>query len=127
MPSSATPSVYLIGVALLGIGAGAESDLLAMLVSRYFGLRSFGTIYGWIFSAFMIGSAIGPFFLGMGFDATGSYASALAWCAGGLAVTTIMLLMLPPFPSWGAAGTIAPAEEQEAIPNDAEMPLAIAG
>jgi MFS family permease len=82
------------------MGAGAESDLLAMLVSRYFGLRSFGTIYGWICAAFMIGSAIGPWFLGIGFDSTGSYGSALMWCAGGLALTTVILMALPRFPTW---------------------------
>lgn len=98
-----SPLVYLFAVALLGIGAGAESDLLAMLVSRYFGLRSFGTIYGWICAAFMAGSALGPWFLGIGFDFTGSYASSLIWCAVGLAITTLMLIALPRFPSWERA------------------------
>jgi MFS family permease len=119
VPAAASPMVYLIGVALLGIGAGAESDLLGMLVSRYFGLRSFGTIYGSIFSAFMVGSALGPFLLGVGFDTTGNYATALAWCSGGLALTTLMLIALPRFPVWGA-------RDVAKVP-EAEMPLAIAG
>jgi MFS family permease len=95
-----SPMVYLFAVALLGMGAGAESDLLAMLVSRYFGLRSFGTIFGWICAAFMVGSAIGPWFLGIGFDSTGSYGSSLMWCAVGLALTTVILIALPRFPTW---------------------------
>jgi MFS family permease len=93
-------AVGIAGIALLGVGAGAESDLMAMLVSRYFGLRSFGTIYGATCSAFMIGSALGPFLLGFGFDLTGSYASALLWCAGGMVLTTALLLSLPRFTAW---------------------------
>lgn len=92
------PLVYLAAVALLGIGAGAEGDLMAILVSRYFGLRAFGAIYGILFGAFMIGSALGPLFLGLGFDATGSYASSLIWCAAGLLFAVTILLALPRFP-----------------------------
>lgn len=99
--SAGEGSLGFLAVALLGVGAGAESDLMGMLVSRYFGLRSFGTIYGAICSAFMAGSALGPFFLGLGFDLTGSYATALIWCTGGMLITTILLLALPRFPVWG--------------------------
>jgi MFS family permease len=105
-----------VAVGLLGIGAGAESDLTAMLASRYFGLRSFATIYGAIASAFMIGSALGPFLLGLGFDASGSYASSLAWCTVGMLVTGGLLLSLPRFPVW------ATAEDKEIV----AVPAAVA-
>src|SRR5262249_61855297 len=38
---------------LVGLGQGAELDILPYLVSRYFGLRAFGEIYGYIFAAFV--------------------------------------------------------------------------
>lgn len=107
-----TPAVYLGAVALLGVGAGAESDLMAMLVSRYFGLKAFGTIYGWIFGSMMAGSALGPFFLGIGYDSTGSYASVLVWCTAGLALTVLLLLALPRFPSWDVEPAEAPPVQQ---------------
>ena len=35
-----------------GIGVGAEVDLMAFFVGRYFGLRAYGRIYGVMFAAF---------------------------------------------------------------------------
>nr|TFG54824.1 MAG: MFS transporter [Hyphomicrobiales bacterium] len=57
----------------LGLGLGAEIDLMGFLVSRYFGLRAYGQIYGFIFALFAIGSGTGPMLLGFGYDFFGSY------------------------------------------------------
>ena len=42
-------SLWLACVAalLVGLGIGAEVDIIGYLTSRYFGLRSFGEIFGW--------------------------------------------------------------------------------
>jgi MFS family permease len=92
----------IIAVALLGVGAGAEADLLGFLVSRYYGMRAFGQIYGWVFAAFLVGSAIGPYLLGAAFDILGSYGLALYLCAAALIVVIALLLLLPRFPSFAA-------------------------
>lgn len=39
-------TVFAIAAILMGLGFGAESDLIGYLSSRYFGFRYFGTIYG---------------------------------------------------------------------------------
>ncbi len=67
----------LVFAAMLGVGFGAESDLMPYLTARYFGLKSFGEIYGWIFGAFAFGAVLGPFLMGWVFDTTGSYQLAL--------------------------------------------------
>ncbi|MBV8827711.1 MAG: MFS transporter, partial [Acidobacteriaceae bacterium] len=59
---------------LIGIAFGAESDIVAYLISRYFGLRSYGAIYGVIFSGFVLAGAFGAFIMGVAFDARHSYA-----------------------------------------------------
>jgi MFS family permease len=58
---------------LLGLGIGAEIDMLGFFVSRYFGRRSFGALYGLVFAAFTIGIGIGPAILGFGYDRFQSY------------------------------------------------------
>jgi predicted MFS family arabinose efflux permease len=63
---------FIINIGL-GLGLGAEIDLMGFLVSRYFGLRSYGQIYGFIFGMFAIGSGTGPMLLGFGYDFFGSY------------------------------------------------------
>ena len=62
---------------LLGLAAGAEVDLLAYLVSRYFGLKAYGVIYGAQLSAFGIGAGLGPPLTGLVYDSTQSYSAAL--------------------------------------------------
>jgi MFS family permease len=64
-------------VLLSGLSAGAEVDLLAYLVSRYFGMRHYARIYGWMLSAFSAGVGLGPVFAGWVHDRTGGYAGAL--------------------------------------------------
>ncbi len=56
-----------------GLAIGAEVDMLGFFVSRYFGRRSFGTLYGLIFALFALGIGVGPAILGFGFDRFHSY------------------------------------------------------
>ncbi|CAN5477661.1 MFS transporter [soil metagenome] len=70
------PSAYF-AAALLGLAAGAEVDLLSYLISRYFGLRSYGAIYGTALSLFGLGAGLGPILTGLAFDSFGSYDPAL--------------------------------------------------
>jgi MFS family permease len=111
------PVGLLLAVALLGVGAGAESDLMGYLVSRYFGLKAYGAIFGWTSGALMVGSALGPALLGFGYDATASYASSLVWCTGGLVVTALLLAMLPRYPEFDSSAPFAP-REPAAVPAE---------
>lgn len=72
-----TPSLNLIGAVLIGTGIGAETDIVSYMASRYFGLRSFGKIYGVIFAFFYLGTGLGPLALGIAFEAQSSYTSIL--------------------------------------------------
>jgi MFS family permease len=58
---------------LCGLGIGAEVDLMAFFVSRYFGLRAFGAIYGTMFALFGIGNGVGPFLMNQAYDRFHSY------------------------------------------------------
>ena len=65
--------VGLFAAFLIGLGMGGEGDIIAYSVSRYFGLRAFGTAYSYAFGAFVLGGAAGVFLMGAGFDSTHSY------------------------------------------------------
>jgi len=58
---------------LIGMGMGAENDIVAYAVSRYYGLRAYGEIYGYSLISFALGGVVGPLLMGIGFDRTGSY------------------------------------------------------
>jgi MFS family permease len=65
--------VIVVSVMSLGLAAAAEVDLVAYLVSRYFGMKAYGKIYGWQLSAFYLGASIGPALMGFSYDHFQSY------------------------------------------------------
>ncbi len=80
---------------LLGLSMGAEIDLLAYLAGRYFGLKSFAVIYGLLFSAFLAGTALGPWAYGEAYDANGSYSLMLLVSACCCAIAALVTGFLP--------------------------------
>ena len=88
----------LMATALVGIGVGAELELLAYLVGRYFGLRYFGRIYGLLFALFLVGGALGPYSYGTVFESTGSYTLILIGCAVLAVVAALTNTTLPAYP-----------------------------
>ncbi len=83
--------------ALIGVGAGGEAAITPYLLTRYFGLRAFSTLYGLTWTFYAAAGAIGPIILGRTFDVTGSYASLLTVLASALALAAIGNLLLPPY------------------------------
>ena len=90
-------SLPLLAVFLVGLGMGAEADIIAYLTSRYFGLRSFGEIYGYLFATFTLAGALGPVLMGVGFDHLGSYRAPLLFFLAATLVATALLSRLGPY------------------------------
>lgn len=78
----------------IGLGLGAEVDIMAYLTSRYFGLRSFGAIYGFVFACFGLSAGFGAYLMGAGFDATRSYALPLTLFSIATLVGAALMLRL---------------------------------
>ena len=64
-------------VLILGLSLGAELDCVAYLTTRHFGLKNFGTIFGVISGILALATGLGPFFVNLAYDMTGSYTIAL--------------------------------------------------
>jgi MFS family permease len=84
-----------IAAALIGLGAGGEAATTPYLLTRYFGLRAFSTLYGLTWTFYAAAGAIGPVILGRAFDATGSYSSLLILLAVALGLAAVTNLLLP--------------------------------
>jgi predicted MFS family arabinose efflux permease len=63
----------LVGAAVLGVGLGSESDVMPYLLARYFGRRHFSVLYGLTWTAYAIGGATGPLWIGHLYDHAGTY------------------------------------------------------
>jgi predicted MFS family arabinose efflux permease len=83
-----------LAVVILGFSAGIEYDLLAYMVSRYFGIRNYAAIYGILYAFFAAGAGFGPAVYGRVFQATGSYNSILNWSMWAFIFCSLALLLL---------------------------------
>jgi len=84
-----------LAAALIGIGAGGEAAITPYLLTRYFGLRSFSTLYGFTWTFYAAAGAIAPVILGRTFDLTGSYSSLLTLLASALGIIALSNFLLP--------------------------------
>lgn len=90
----------LVGAAALGIGLtiGAELDIMAFVLSRYFGVTNFGRLYGVAYGALIIGGGLSPTWITFVAGKSG-YPTALIISAIGTLAGGVILLFAPRFPS----------------------------
>jgi MFS family permease len=85
------------GIISLGLASGTEIDMIGFLTSRYFGMKRFGQLYGYLFASFVVGSAIGPLMMGLAFERLHSYEPAL-WTFGAfMLIASAAILSLGPY------------------------------
>lgn len=100
--STDTTTIY-IAAFMLGFAAGAESDLIAYLASRYFGMANYGKVYGMLYMPFGMASAISPVLYGRVRDVTGSYDGMLYAAMFLFAGGAVLLITLGRYPQFGKA------------------------
>jgi predicted MFS family arabinose efflux permease len=99
-----TDSVIIrtIAVGAFGVSAGAQMPSYTNLSTRYYGMRSFGTLSSLAGIATQIPTAVAPFIGGLLFDATGGYTVMLLAGIPILLVSSLILLSLGPIPDFKA-------------------------
>ena len=81
-------------IMILGAAAGVEYDLMAYIVSRYFGMKHYAKIYGFLYGFFALGAGIAPGVFGSSFEATGNYDKILLIASGLFIAGALPLLLL---------------------------------
>jgi MFS family permease len=89
-----TYGMSALSIFMIGFAAGVEYDLMAFLVARYFGMKSYGAIYGALYGFFAAGAGVAPVVFGAAFDQHHSYAGPLTISAAFLLTGALMLLTL---------------------------------
>lgn len=111
----------IIAAMIAGLGMGCEFDLMPYMLKRYFGMRSFSTMYGLIYTVYAIAGAVAPLVLGRIYDITGSYTRILSLFAGFTATAGVCMLALPAYRY--ATHDAAPALE---LANSLDIDAAVA-
>jgi MFS family permease len=86
----ATPTMLAVAIGLMGLSLGAESDLAAYLVMRFFKLEIYGTVLGLVVTALALSASLGSIVLSATLHMTGSFSAYLfigaAFCLAGAAL-----------------------------------------
>jgi predicted MFS family arabinose efflux permease len=99
LPVSVSPGLFYASVVLVGVGQGAEIDIVAYMAARYFGMRSYATIYGLSVLAIALGVAGAASAIGLLYDAFGNYDVALMAASVSFALAAICYLGMGRYPS----------------------------
>jgi len=87
-----------VAAALVGLATGSEISEIAYIVGRYFGQLAFGLIYGIMFAAFQLGSAISAPLMGYYYDSHGDYIGALWGVVALVLLGAVLIARLSPYP-----------------------------
>jgi MFS family permease len=90
--------VPIVAVVLFGLAIGGLSPLFPYLTSRYFGLHSFGRLFGVLASLSALAYATGPLAAGYVFDVEKSYDWFLAASIPAIALTILLIASLGRYP-----------------------------
>ncbi len=91
-----------LALILVGLAAGVEFDLMAYFVSRYFGMKSYGRVYGLVYAAFGLGSGTSPIIFNLLRGDAPDYSGVLSIVAIGFLIGSVLLLTLGRYRNFAA-------------------------
>lgn len=94
-------ALNVLALILVGLAAGVEFDLMAYFVSRYFGMKSYGRIYGLIYASFGLGSGTSPIIFNLIRGDSPDYSGVLLLASFGFLIGGALLLTLGKYRDFG--------------------------
>ena len=94
-------ALNVVALIMVGLAAGVEFDLMAYFVSRYFGMKSYGRIYGLIYAAFGLGSGTSPIIFNLIRGDSPDYSNVLLLASFGFIIGGALLLTLGKYKDFG--------------------------
>ncbi len=110
----------LVAATIAGLGMGCEFDLMPYMLKRYFGMRSFSTMYGLIYTVYAAAGAAAPVIVGRIYDVSGSYTRILSLFSGFTAAAALCMFALPPYRHFGQA-PLSPKSRSEGLGAEAAL------
>jgi MFS family permease len=87
----------LVGTMFLGIGIGAEIDIIAFMISRYFGIKAFGVMHGLMMAFAALANAAGNNLLGWCYQIMHTYRPGLLVMEVLLVIAIIIQATMGPY------------------------------
>jgi OFA family oxalate/formate antiporter-like MFS transporter len=93
LPNADTFTKWLVGICIVGFAYGGYLALMPSITADYFGTKSLGTNYGYLFTAWGIAGVCGPFMIDAIKAATGAFTNAMYYisvaCVAGIVLVFI--------------------------------------
>lgn len=95
-------TLLMVASVCIGFGAGAEFDIAAFLIARYFGLREYGRLFGFHQGLLTVASALAPLIFAGFLSYTGTYTAMLIYSLACSIIGPLMLLTLGKVPQFSS-------------------------
>ncbi|MGA0799484.1 MAG: MFS transporter [Steroidobacteraceae bacterium] len=94
----ASSTTALVAAVCIGLAAGAELDVIAVLITRYFGNIAYAENYGWQYAAWTFGSGTAVIATNRAFDVLGTHTPVLWIYVVLFAISGLMIARLGRYP-----------------------------
>ena len=94
----ASSTTALVAAVCIGLAAGAELDVIAVLITRYFGNLAYAENYGWQYAAWTFGSGTAVIATNRAFDVLGTHTPVLWIYVVLFAISGLMIARLGRYP-----------------------------
>lgn len=92
--------MLMLASLLVGFGAGAELDIAAFLMARYFGMRDYSRVFAMHMGVIGLISTLAPFFFGYLYARSGAYTSLMVFCMISFVSAAVLLPLLGRYPTF---------------------------
>lgn len=99
LASNVDPWIFYGALIMVGIGQGAEIDVVAFMIARYFGLKSYSSIYGLSTLGIALSASIGAAMIGYAYDRFGNYDLAITAASASFALAAMLYLAMGRYPA----------------------------
>src|SRR5690554_147685 len=90
----------ILGAILVGIGAGAEMDLAAFLMSRYFGMRDYSRVFAFHFGFISVFATVTPILFAFMYEWVQGHSAMLIFSMVSFVVGSTLLLAMGRYPNF---------------------------
>ena len=94
----ASGSTALLAAVCIGLAAGAELDVIAVLVTRYFGNIAYAENYGWQYASWTLGSGTAVIVTNRAYDVLGTHTPVLWLYVALFAISALLIMRLGSYP-----------------------------
>jgi predicted MFS family arabinose efflux permease len=99
LSGAVSPWLFYASVVMVGVGQGAEIDIVAFMAARYFGIRSYASIYGLSVLAIALAVAGAASAIGLLYDRFGNYNVALVAASISFSLAAVCYLCMGRYPA----------------------------